>query len=62
MLEVCDNTIFKVITFSGNLGFLTLKPTKSLKSSFNDALPASMSCMIAVAEKDFEMEAILKMS
>ncbi len=47
---------------SGYLGFLMVKPTSLLKSSSRDNFPASTSCMIAVAEKDFEIEAILKIS
>ena len=52
--------ILKVITVSGYLGFLILKPSNLLISSSNEILLASTSCIIEVAENDFEIEAILK--
>ncbi|MOA61118.1 hypothetical protein D3C78_1861770 [compost metagenome] len=47
---------------SGYLGFLILKPISVDISSFKDNLPASTNCIIAVAEKDLDIDAILKIS
>ena len=62
MLDVCDITILSVITFPGNFGFRMLKPTRLLKSSSSENFRASINCIIEVAEKDLEIEAILKIS
>ena len=62
MLEVCERSILTVIGTLGYLGFLTLKPKRSETSASSESLPCSTSCMIPVAVKDFEIEAILKMS
>ncbi|MNL50111.1 hypothetical protein D3C87_1731000 [compost metagenome] len=50
------------MTVSGYLGFLILKPISLEISSFKDNLPASTNCIMAVEEKDLDIDAILKMS
>lgn len=60
--ERCDNNILNVITVLGKFGFLTLNPIKLLTSSFNDNFFCCTSCIILVAEKDLEIDAILKIS
>ena len=60
MEDKCDIINRRVITVSGNFGLRTLNPISSLTSWSMESSFLSANCMIEVAEKDLEIEAILK--